>query len=83
MVQDGGGVGGCGVHLSPWMQQKYTFRNISTCRTPAESGQKDLTSGKEYIEPCKTREEEGTREKNRSISRTGPTLSRWGDEAGV
>lgn len=22
--QDGGGVGGCGVHLSPWIHQEYT-----------------------------------------------------------
>ena len=27
--QDGGGVGGCGVHLSPWIHQEYTFRQ--TC----------------------------------------------------
>jgi len=26
---------------------RYTFRHRSTCRTPAESGQKYLTSGKE------------------------------------
>ena len=52
--QDGGGVGGRGVHLSPWIHQEYTFRHISACRTPAESGQKYLTSGKEYIEPHKT-----------------------------
>ena len=47
--QDGRGVGGRGVHLSPWIHQEYTFRHRSTCKTPAESGQKDLTSGK-YIE---------------------------------
>ena len=53
--QDGGGVGGCGVHLSPRIHQEYTFRHRSACRTPAESGQEYLTSGKEYIEPPKTR----------------------------
>ena len=53
--QDGGGVGGRGVHLSPWMHQEYTFRHRSACRTPAEHGQEYLTSGKEYVEPCKTR----------------------------
>ena len=53
--QDGGGVGGHGVHLSPWMHQEYTFRHRSACRTPAEHGQEYLTSGKEYVEPCKTR----------------------------
>jgi len=52
--QDGGGVGGCGVYLSPWIHQEYTFRQRSACRIPAESRQEYLTSGKEYIEPCKT-----------------------------
>ena len=52
-LQDGRGVGGCGVHLSPRIQQEYTFRHRSACRTPAESGQKYVTSGKEYVEPCK------------------------------
>ena len=51
--QDGGGVGGHGVHLSPRIHQEYTFRHRRACRTPANSGQEDLTSGKEYIEPCK------------------------------
>ena len=35
--QDGGGVGGCGVHISPRIHQEYTFRHRSACRTPAES----------------------------------------------
>ena len=52
--QDGGGVGGSGVHLSPWIHQEYAFRHTSACRAPAESGQKYLTSGKEYPEPHKT-----------------------------
>ena len=42
--EDGGGVGGHGVHLSPWIHQEYTFRHRSACRTPAESGQEYLTS---------------------------------------
>lgn len=46
--QDGGGEGGCGVLLSPWMHQQYTLRRRS-CRTPVESGQEPLTTGKEYI----------------------------------
>ena len=33
----------------------YTFRHRTACRAPAESGQEDLTSGTEYIEPGKTR----------------------------
>ena len=44
--QDDRGVGGCGVHLSSWIHQKYTFRHRNACRTPAESGQEYLTSGK-------------------------------------
>ena len=44
--QDGGGVGGCGVHLSPWIHQEYTFRHRSACRTPAEGRQENLTSGR-------------------------------------
>ena len=76
--QDGRGIGGHGVHLSPWIKQEHTFRHRSASR-PAESGQEYLTSGKEYIEPRKTREDEGTRGKNRSVSRTGPALSGWGN----
>ena len=53
--QDGGGVSGRGVHLSPRIHQEYTFRHRSACRTPAESRQESLTSVEEYIEPCKTR----------------------------
>ena len=52
--EDGGGVGECGVHLSPWIHQLYTFRHRSACRTTAESRQEYLTRGKEYIEPRKT-----------------------------
>ena len=58
--QDGGGVGGHGVHCSPWIYQEYTFRHRSAFRTPAESGQEYLTTEKEYIEPHKTRQDEGT-----------------------
>ena len=47
--QDGRGVGGHGVHLSPWRHQEYTFRHRRSCRTLAESGQGSLTTGKEYI----------------------------------
>ena len=52
--QDGGGVGGRGVYLSPHIYQEYTFKQRNACSTPAESGQEYLTSGKEYIEPHKT-----------------------------
>ena len=74
--QDGRGVGGPEVHLSAQIHQEYTFRHRSACRTPAESGQEYLTSGKENIEPCKTWCDGGSRGKNRSVSRTGPALGR-------
>ena len=35
----------------------YTFKHRSACRTPAESRQEYLTSGKKYIEPRKTRDQ--------------------------
>ena len=40
-------------YISPQIHQECTFRHRSACRTPAESGQKYVTSGKEYVEPCK------------------------------
>ena len=52
--QDGGRVGGCGVHLSPRIHHEYTFRHRNACRTPAESGQEYLTGRKEYTETPKT-----------------------------
>ena len=64
-------------YISPQIHQEYTFRHRSACRTPAESRQEDLTSGKEFIEPHKT--QEGTRGKHRSVRRTAPVLSRWGN----
>ena len=70
--QDGGGVGGRGVHLSLRIHQEYTFRHRSACRTSAETRPEYLTSGKEYIDPGKTRQDEGTRGKNWSAGRTGP-----------
>ena len=39
---------------------EYTFRHRSTCRTPGESEKEYPTSGKEYIETPKTRQDEGT-----------------------
>ena len=43
--EDGGGVGGRGVYISPWIHQEYTFRHKCVCRIPAESGQEYLTRG--------------------------------------
>ena len=55
--ENGTGVGGRGIHLSPWIHQEYTFRHRNVCRIPAESGQECMTSGKEYTEPCKTQDQ--------------------------
>ena len=55
--QDGRGAGGCGVRLFPWICQEYTFRYRNACRTPAENRPEYLTTGKEYIEPRKTRDQ--------------------------
>ena len=52
--QDSREVGGSGLHLSPQIYQKNIFRHRSACRTAAESGQEDLTSRKEFTEPCKS-----------------------------
>ena len=52
--QDGGGVDGHGVHLSPWIHQEHTFRHRSESRTSAKRGQEYLPIRKEYINPCKT-----------------------------
>ena len=43
--QDGGGVGGHGVLLSPWIHQEHR----SACRTPYESRQENLTTIKKHI----------------------------------
>ena len=61
--QDGRGVGGRGVYLSPQIHQEYTVRHRSACRTPDENRQEYLSSGKEYTEPCKTQYDKGTRGK--------------------
>ena len=77
--QDGRGVGGFGVHLSPWIHQEYTFRHRNACRTQVQSGQEYLTKGQKYTEPYKTRYDEETRQGNGHVHRTGPVLSRWGN----
>ena len=41
--QDGRGVGGHRISLSPWIHQEYTFRHRNGSRTPAESGQERPT----------------------------------------
>jgi hypothetical protein len=60
--QDGRRAGVCGVQLSSWIRKEYTFRHRSEYRTPAERGQEYLTSGREYIEPHKIQQDEGTRQ---------------------
>ena len=51
--EDGRLVGGCRVHLSPWIHLEYAFKHRGACRTPAESRQKYPASRKQYIEPHK------------------------------
>ena len=67
--------GGCGVHLSPWMHQEYTFRH----RTQAESRQESRSTRKQYMDPCKTQEDG---RKKRKVSRTGCVPEGGGTEAG-
>ena len=66
-----------------WIHQEYTFRHRSACRTPAESRQEYLTSGKEYMEPHKTQQEEGTRGKTGVLVGLDLPLAGGGTEAGV
>ena len=56
-TEGGGGVGGSGVHLFPQLHQDYTFSHRKSCRTAADSGQEYLSTGKEYTEPCETRDQ--------------------------
>ena len=61
----------------------HTFRHRNAHRTPAESRQEYVTRGKEYIDPRKTREDEGTRGETGVL--VGPDLpsAGGGTEAGV
>jgi len=81
--QDGRGVGGHAVHLSPWIHQEYTFRHRSACRTPAESGQEYLTRGKENVEPRRTWCDEGLGGKTGVLVALDLPLVGGGTEAGV
>ena len=49
--------------LHRYIRNKYTCSQRHACRTAAENGQEYLTRGKEYIDPHKTRQDEGTRRK--------------------
>ena len=51
-------------YLSLYGYVRNTPSDTSACRTPAESRWEYLTTGKEYIEPHKTRYNNGTRGKN-------------------
>ena len=74
-------MGGHGVHLSPWMHQEYVFRHGRSLRTSAKPGQESLTTGKEYVDLCKTGCDEGRR--GQRVSRTGPAPRGRGTEAGT
>ena len=81
--QDGGEVGGRGVHLSPRIHQEYTFRHRSACRTLAESGQEYLTSIKERKDPCKTGRTKGLGEKTEVLVGLDLPSEDGGTEAGI
>ena len=76
--QDGRGVGGRGVYLSPQIHQEYTVRHRSACRTPDENRQEYLSSGKECTEPSKLSMTKELGGNNRSVSRTGLALGGLG-----
>ena len=81
--QGGGGAGGLGVHLSPRIHQELSFRYRRACGAPAGSRQEHLTRGKEYIEPRKTRQGEGTRAKTGVLVGLDLPSAGGGTEAGV
>ena len=56
MNQDGRGVGGHALHLSPWMHQEYSYRYKISHRTPPEYYKECLTTGKDCKDPCVTEE---------------------------
>ena len=39
------------MNLSPWIHEKYIYRQSSVYRTQADSNQESLTTGKEYTDP--------------------------------
>ena len=71
-------------HISlHWIHQEHTFRHRSARRPPAESRQEYLTSGKEYIEPWKTRQDEGAGGETGVLIGLDLPLAGGGTEAGV
>ena len=60
---------------------RNTFRHRDACRTPAESRQEYLSSRKEYIETCKTRDQAlslwsgSTASKTLDYQRTNPVAA--------
>ena len=82
-IKNGGGVGGLGVHLSSKIHQEYSLRHRSACRSPAESGQEYLTSGKEYISPQKLDRMKELGAKTGVLIRLDLPLVGGGTEAGV
>ena len=76
--QDGGGIGGHRVQLSPQIHQEYTFRQ-KWLQNSSWGWAGVAIIGKEYVESCKTWQHEGTRGKNRSVSRTGSAIGGWGN----
>ena len=52
------------VSLQGYIRNTASDAEVHACRTPSESGQEDLTSGKEYTDSRRTRQDDGTRGKN-------------------
>ena len=81
--QDGRGVGGCGVHLSPRIHQEYTFRHRSACRTPAGSRQEYLISRQNIQNHTKLGSMKGLGGKTGVLVGLDLPLASEGTEAGV
>ena len=71
------------MHLSPRIHQEYNFRHRSEYRTPSKNRQECLTSGKEYIEPHKTRQDKQLGGKTGVLVGLDLPLAGGGTEAGV
>jgi len=65
------------------IHQEYSLRHRSACRSPAESGQEYLTSGKEYIGPQKLDRMKELGAKTGVLIRLDLPLVGGGTEAGV
>ena len=80
--QNGGGEGRCGIHLPPWVHQRYTFRHKrhAQYQLRMERNTSPMEKNTEYHTKLgRTEELGGGGRRNRSVSRTGPALGGWGN----